>query len=42
VLNALENGVDSSTTPGRMPAGILNKQQAEEVAEFVAHTAGEG
>jgi mono/diheme cytochrome c family protein len=42
VLNAIENGVDSSTTPGRMPAGILDGQQAEEVAEFVAHTAGEG
>jgi len=42
VLNALENGVDSSTTPGRMPGGILNKQQSQEVAEFVAHVAGEG
>ena len=42
VLNAVENGVDSTTTPGRMPAGILNKQQAKEVAEFVARTAGEG
>jgi len=42
VLNAIENGVDTTTTPGRMPAGILNKQQAHEVAEFVAHTAGEG
>lgn len=41
VLNALENGVDSSTTPGRMPAGILNGEQAEEVAAFVAATAGE-
>jgi mono/diheme cytochrome c family protein len=41
VLNAVENGVDSST-PGRMPGGILNKEQAQEVAEFVAHTAGEG
>ena len=41
VLNAIENGVDSST-PGRMPAGILNKTQGEEVAEFVAHTAGQG
>lgn len=40
VLSALEKGVDSSTTPGRMPAGILNGPQAEEVAEFVAHTAG--
>jgi mono/diheme cytochrome c family protein len=42
VLNAVENGVDSTTTPGRMPGGILNEQQAKEVAEFVAHTAGEG
>jgi mono/diheme cytochrome c family protein len=42
VLNALENGVDSTTTPGRMPAGILSASQAEVVAEFVAHTAGEG
>ncbi|HEX2391793.1 MAG TPA: cytochrome c [Solirubrobacterales bacterium] len=42
VLNAVENGVDSSTTPGRMPAGILNQQQAKEVAEFVGATAGEG
>jgi len=42
VLNAVENGVDSSTTPGRMPGGILNEQQAKEVSEFVARTAGEG
>jgi len=42
VLNAIEVGVDSSTTPGRMPGGILNEEQAEEVAEFVARTAGEG
>ncbi|HEU4706646.1 MAG TPA: cytochrome c [Solirubrobacterales bacterium] len=41
VLNAVENGVDSST-PGRMPAGILNEEQAKEVAEFVANTAGQG
>jgi mono/diheme cytochrome c family protein len=40
VLNAIENGVDSSTTPGRMPAGILNEQQAKQVSEFVARTAG--
>src|SRR5262245_11748973 len=33
VLNAVENGVDSSTTPGRMPAGILSGEQAEKVAE---------
>jgi mono/diheme cytochrome c family protein len=42
VLYAVEHGVDSKTTPGRMPPGILNQQQAKEVAEFVAHTAGEG
>lgn len=42
VLNAVENGVDGSTTPGRMPGGILNEEQAEEVAEFVGHTAGSG
>ncbi len=42
VLNAIENGVDSSTTQGRMPAEILNQQQSEEVAAFVAHVAGEG
>ncbi|MEX2105806.1 MAG: cytochrome c [Solirubrobacterales bacterium] len=41
VLNAVENGVDSST-PGRMPGGILNEEQAKEVAKFVANTAGEG
>jgi mono/diheme cytochrome c family protein len=41
VLNAVENGINSGT-PGRMPGGILNKEQAKEVAEFVANTAGEG
>ncbi len=42
VLNAIEHGIDTSTTPGRMPAGILSGAQAEEVAEFVARTAGQG
>jgi mono/diheme cytochrome c family protein len=41
VLSAIDNGVDS-TTPGRMPAGILSGQQAQQVAEFVASVAGEG
>jgi mono/diheme cytochrome c family protein len=41
VLNAVENGVDSEI-PGRMPGGILNEEQAQEVSEFVAHVAGEG
>jgi mono/diheme cytochrome c family protein len=42
VLNAIQNGVDSSTTPGRMPAGILTGEQANEVARFVASVAGQG
>jgi mono/diheme cytochrome c family protein len=42
VLNAIEQGVNSTTTPGRMPGGILNEEQAEEVAAYVARTAGEG
>ena len=42
VLNAIDEGVDSSSTPGRMPAGILSSEQAEEVAAFVATTAGRG
>lgn len=41
VLETVENGLDTSTTPGRMPARILNKTQAKEVAKFVANTAGE-
>ena len=39
VLNAIENGVDSST-PGRMPAGVIAGQQADQVAAFVASEAG--
>jgi mono/diheme cytochrome c family protein len=42
VLNAIDEGVDSTSTPGRMPPGILSGEQAEAVAEFVAHTAGRG
>jgi len=42
VLNAIKEGVDGTSTPGRMPAEILTGEQAEEVAEFVARTAGEG
>lgn len=42
VLSAVNNGVDSSTTTGRMPQGILSGQQADEVAEFVASVAGRG
>jgi mono/diheme cytochrome c family protein len=42
VLNAIEQGVDSTTEPGRMPAGILSGAQANAVADFVAQTAGQG
>lgn len=42
VLNAIEEGVDGNTVAGRMPPEILNGEQAEEVAELVARTAGEG
>jgi mono/diheme cytochrome c family protein len=42
VLNAIEEGVDSETSPGRMPAKIISGEQAEEVAAFVAATAGRG
>ena len=36
VLNAIENGVE-----GRMPAGILEGEDAERVANFVARVAGQ-
>lgn len=49
VENAIEYGVPPVNTdlpeeqpPTRMPAGILNGQQTEEVAEFVARVAGQG
>ncbi len=42
VLRTIENGADNTEKAGRMPAGILSGEQAEQVAEFVASTAGEG
>jgi len=42
VLNTLEQGADDPTVPGRMPAGIVTGPVAEEIAEFVAETAGRG
>ncbi len=42
VLSAINNGVDTTTTTGRMPQGILSGQQADQVAEFVANVAGRG
>jgi mono/diheme cytochrome c family protein len=38
VLNAIENG---GTGQGRMPAGLLQGQDAEDVAEYVARVAGQ-
>jgi len=42
VMAALENGADSPDVPGRMPPGIVTGTVAEEIANFVAHYAGEG
>jgi mono/diheme cytochrome c family protein len=42
VLNAIEQGLDDPTVPGRMPPDILVGMPAEEVADFVANTAGRG
>jgi len=42
VLNAIEQGADDPTVPGRMPAGIVAGPVAEEIADFVAATAGRG
>ncbi|MBK5110151.1 MAG: cytochrome c [Thermoleophilia bacterium] len=42
VLNAIHNGLDDPTVPGQMPADIVVGSGAEEVAEFVAQTAGRG
>ena len=42
VLNTLEMGADDPTVPGRMPAGIVAGPVAEEIAAFVAATAGRG
>jgi mono/diheme cytochrome c family protein len=42
VLSAIENGLDDPTVPGQMPADIVVGSVAEEVADFVANTAGRG
>jgi mono/diheme cytochrome c family protein len=38
VLNAIENG---GTGQGRMPAGLLQGEDAEDVAAYVASVAGQ-
>ena len=40
VLLAIQQGIDTPTTPGRMPGQILTGEQADQVAEFVAQQAG--
>jgi mono/diheme cytochrome c family protein len=42
VMSAIENGYDDPTVPGRMPAGIVSGPVADEIADFVAQTAGRG
>src|SRR3954453_15247300 len=42
VKSAVINGVNTETTPGRMPAGILAGEQGNQVAEFVANVPGRG
>ncbi|HMU27185.1 MAG TPA: c-type cytochrome [Solirubrobacterales bacterium] len=42
VMAAIEEGADSPDVPGRMPAGIVTGTVADEIADFVAHYAGEG
>ena len=41
VANAIENGFDEGGFQGRMPAGILQGEDAELVADFVARVAGQ-
>jgi len=42
VINAIEQGADDPAIPGRMPAGIVAGPGTEEIAAFVAATAGRG
>jgi mono/diheme cytochrome c family protein len=42
VLSAIDMGADDPTVSGRMPAGIVSGPVADEIAEFVAQTAGRG
>jgi len=41
VLNAIENGFNTDDFDGYMPAGIVQGEDAEEVADFVARVAGQ-
>lgn len=42
VLSAIGQGADDPSISGRMPAGIVAGVEAEEIANFVAATAGRG
>lgn len=41
VQNAIENGFNTEDFNGYMPAGIVQGQDAEEVADFVSRVAGQ-
>ena len=41
VQNAIENGFNTEDFNGYMPAGIVQGEDAEEVADFVARVAGQ-
>lgn len=41
VQNAIENGFDTEEFSGYMPAGIVQGQDAEDVADFVSRVAGQ-
>jgi mono/diheme cytochrome c family protein len=41
VLNAIEEGFDSQDFSGYMPAGIVQGEDAETVADFVSRVAGQ-
>jgi mono/diheme cytochrome c family protein len=41
VENAIENGFDTEEFNGYMPAGIVQGQDAEDVADFVSRVAGQ-
>jgi mono/diheme cytochrome c family protein len=41
VMNAIKNGFNTDEFKGYMPAGIVQGQDAQEVADFVARVAGQ-
>ncbi len=41
VQNAIENGFDTDDFKGYMPAGIVQAQDADDIADFVSRVAGQ-